>query len=240
MKVLVTGATGLVGGNLVRVLLEAGHEVAVLVRAGSDASTLRGLAVQPFTGDVLEPSSLGPAMEGCELVFHAAAVFAYWGYTRAALEDIAVGGTRNVLTAARAAGVRRLVMTSSSVVLGASATPRERDETCDQNEANPSSYTRSKVAQEQAAFETARALGLDLVVVCPTLTVGAHDYRLSPSNGNVANYLNDPLRCTFTGGCNIVSARDVAAGHLLAAEAGAGGRRYVLGSDNLRWRDVYA
>jgi dihydroflavonol-4-reductase len=239
MKTLVTGATGLVGGNLVRALLDGGHQVRVLVRPTSDASTLRGLAVERLSGDVLEAASLHGVADGCEVVFHAAAVFAYWGYTRGELEEIAVRGTCNVLAAARAAGVRRVVMTSSSVVLGSGAGPGVRDEDSRQNEPNPSSYTLSKMRQEQAALELARELDLDLVVVCPTLTVGGHDYRLSPSNGSLVNYLNDPLRSTFLGGCNIVSARDVATGHLIAAARGARGARYVLGSENLHWREVH-
>jgi dihydroflavonol-4-reductase len=223
----------------VRALLDAGHEVRVLVRPASDATTLRHLAVERLTGDVLQMDSLHGAADGCDVVFHAAAVFAYWGYTRSELEETAVHGTRNVLAAARAGGAQRVVMTSSSVVLGSSSTPLVRDEHSPQNETNPSSYTLSKMRQEEAAFDMAGDLGLDLVVVCPALTVGAHDYRLSPSNASIVNYLNDPLRSTFVGGCNIVSARDVAAGHLIAAERGTAGARYVLGSDNLHWREVH-
>jgi len=93
--------------------------------------------------------------------------------------------------------------------------------------------------QERTAFTIGEKLGLDVVAVCPTLVMGAYDYRLSPSNANIVNYLNDPFRSTFMGGCNIVSARDVAAGHILAAERGRAGCRYVLGSENLTWQKVH-
>lgn len=240
MKVLVTGATGIVGSNLVRALLTAGHGVRVLVRGPSDTRSLRGLPVEWHEGDVLDPASLPGAVRGRAVVFHAAAVFSYWGMSAEQQTDLAVRGTRNVLEAARRARGRRVVLTSSSVVLGSSATPRVLDEAGAVAEPDPSAYSRSKVEQEAAAFAIGEALGIEVVAVCPTLVIGAHDYRLSPSNANIVNYLNDPFRCTFLGGCNVVAAADVAAGHLLAAERGEPGSRYVLGAENLRWPELHA
>jgi dihydroflavonol-4-reductase len=153
--------------------------------------------------------------------------------------DLAVRGTSNVLEACRKARVGRVVVTSSSVVLGSTATRQILDEATAIEEPEPSAYTLSKVHQEKAAFEIGAKLGLDVVAVCPTLVMGAFDYRLSPSNANVVNYLNDPFRSTFIGGCNIVSAADVAAGHILAAERGTAGCRYVLGSENLTWQAAH-
>jgi dihydroflavonol-4-reductase len=239
VKSLVTGATGVVGSNLVRALLGASYEVRVLVRPTSDVRSLEGLAIERYEGDVLEPADLVAAAKGCSVVFHAAAVFAYWGYTADDQEDLAVRGTRNVLEAARQAGVRRVVITSSSVVLGSRATRRILDEAAEFEEPDPSAYTLSKVYQERAAFEIGAESGLEVVSVCPALAMGPFDYRLSPSNAYIVNYLNDPFRSTFIGGCNIVSARDVGAGHILAAERGRAGCRYVLGSENLTWREVH-
>ena len=239
MRALVTGATGIVGSNLVRALLAARHRVRVLVRASSDTCSLTGLAIDRYEGDVLRPDDLRPAAAGCDVIFHAAALFAYWGHSAEDQSDLAVRGTRNILESAKQAGVERVVVTSSSVVLGSSATPRARDEVATFDEPRPSAYVLSKLRQENVTFEIGDALGIDVVAVCPTLCVGPYDYRLSPSNAYIVNYLNDPFRSTFIGGCNIVSARDVAAGHVLAAERGKSGCRYVLGSENLDWHEVH-
>src|SRR5690349_14403374 len=239
MKALVTGATGIVGANLVRALLRASYDVRVLVRATSDLRALAGLAAERCEGDVMEASTLAAAAKGCDLVFHAAASFSYWGHSVEAQKDLAVRGTRNVLGAARDAGASRVVVTSSSVTLGSRDSPVVLDEENEFDEPDAAAYTLSKVAQENAAFESGAALGIEVVAVCPTLTVGAHDHRLSPSNAYIVNYLNDPLRSTFLGGCNIVSAQDVAAAHVIAAERGTANCRYVVGSDNLEWRQVH-
>ena len=220
MKALVTGATGIVGSNLVRALLRASHEVRVLVRPVSDARSLQNLPIERCEGDVLDPSSLLAAVKGRSLIFHAAAVFSYWGISADEQRELAEHGTRNVLEAARRASVRRVVVTSSSVVLGSTATRQVLDEASATDDPEPSNYTRAKIGQEAAAFKTGEKLGVEVVAVCPTLVVGGFDYRLSPSNANIVNYLNDPFRSTFIGGCNIVAARDVAAGHITAAQRG--------------------
>lgn len=237
---LVTGATGIVGSHVVRALLDAGHAVRVLVRPGSDRRALEGLAVELCEGDVLDPASVQAAAAGCAWVFHCAAVFSYADLSPEDQTDLAVRGTRHVLQAARRAGAQRVVVTSSSVTLGSTSTPQVLDEDAVFDERHPSAYTLSKVRQEQAAFEAGERLGLDVVAVCPTLVIGGQDYRLGPSNANLVNYLNDPLRSTFLGGCNVVNAADVARAHTLAARSGAPGQRYVAGSENLRWEALHA
>lgn len=239
MKALVTGANGLIGANLVRALLAAGHGARAFVRATSDLRSLAGLDVETVYGDVLEPETVVAAAEGCDVLFHAATVFAYWGHTSDELENVAVNGALNVVEAAKRAGVRRLVLTSSSVVLGSSTRPETRDESSEMREKDAPPYVISKVDQERAAFARAAELGLELVAVCPTMSVGAHDYRLSPSNAVITTYLKDPFKLTYPGGCNIVSASDVARGHVLVAEQGTAGERYLLGSENLEWPDIH-
>lgn len=239
MKALVTGANGLIGAHLVRALLADGHSVRAFVRRTSDLSTLAGLEAEFAHGDVLQPQTIEAAAEDCDVLFHTAAVFAYTGYTAERLTSIAVDGTRNVLRAARAAGIARVVLTSSSVVLGSSTQPEVREETDSLNEPSPPAYVRAKAAQERIAFETAENLGVDLVAVLPTITVGPYDLRLGPSNAIVCSYLQDPWKLTWPGGCNVVAAEDVARGHLLAALHGASGERYLLGSENLEWPRVH-
>lgn len=239
-RALVTGATGIVGAHIVRALLDDGHAVRVLVRAGSDRRAIEGLPVDACPGDVLDAASLRRAAEGCDWVFHAAAVFAYAGMGPEAQTDLAVRGTRLVLQAAQQAGASRAVVTSSSVTLGSTPHAQLLDEDAVFAEPNPAAYVRSKLAQEDAAFDAGRRLGLAVVAVCPTLVIGPHDHRLGPSNANLVNYLNDPFRSSFLGGCNVVAAPDVGRAHVLAARHAAAGRRYVAGGENLRWPALHA
>lgn len=236
---LVTGATGIVGSHVVRALLDAGHAVRVLVRPGSDRRAIDDMTVEILAGDVLEPRSVQRAAEGCTWVFHCAAVFAYSGHSPEEQTDLAVRGTRHVLQAASRAGARRAVVTSSSVTLGSTATPQVLDEDAVFAEPQPAAYTVSKLRQEEAAFEAGARLGLDVVAVCPALVIGGRDHRLGPSNANLVNYLNDPFRSTFLGGCNVVRAPDVGRAHLVAARRGTPGQRYVAGSENLRWEELH-
>lgn len=240
MKALVTGANGLIGANLLRELLREGVAAAGLVRATADLSSIAALPIELATGDVLDPASLAAAMAGRDMVFHTAVAFSYWGHDPAEMARTAVEGSLNVLAAAAAAGVRRVVMTSSSVTLGASYRREVRDETFSaQDDPDESAYVLAKIAQEREALAVAKRLGLEIVFACPTMSVGPFGASLGPSNGILTSYLADPLRMTWEGGCNIVSVRDVAAGHLILARRGAAGERYVLGSENLDWRDIH-
>ena len=237
MRILVTGANGIIGANLVRELLADGHEVRAFVREKSDLRSLRGLEIQIVLGDILQPDSLASAAEGCDLLFHAAAVFSYWSHAADELKKIAVEGTVNAVRAARRTGVRRVVLTSSSVVLGSNTEKVVRDEMGEFNETDV--YSIAKAKQEKAGFAHAERLGVELVAACPTMSVGPYDYRLGPSNAIICAYLSDPFKFTFPGGINIVSVRDVARGHILLAESGRPGWRYVLGSENLEWSTVH-
>jgi dihydroflavonol-4-reductase len=240
MKALVTGANGLVGANLVRALLGAGHEVTGLVRPTADCSVLEGLPLRLAVGDVLAEETLAEAARRQDVVFHTAVAFSYWGAEPGEITRTATAGSLNVLAAAAGAGVRRVVMTSSSVTLGAGLAPEVRDEDARaKDDARESDYVLAKIAQESAALAAAARLGVELVLACPTMSVGGFATRLGPSNGVITSYLADPLRLTWAGGCNIASVSDVAAGHLLLAEHGQPGARYVLGGENLTWREVH-
>jgi dihydroflavonol-4-reductase len=239
MKALVTGATGLVGANLTRALLSDGSAVRVLLRPQSDATALEGLGVEPVIGDVQDPASLEPAVTGCQVVYHCATPFAYWGETDQ--ERLAVDGAANVIRAAGKAKARRMVLTGSSVVFGSGETASVRNERDTPGPDEPvAPYMAAKLRQWREARKLAKRLGLKLISVCPTVVVGPHDHRLSPSNGIIVNYLNDPFRSTFPGGINIVAAADVARGHILAARRGQPGSSYILGGENVEWRQLHS
>lgn len=240
MRALVTGATGVVGANLVRALLAAGWSVRALVRPGPVRRALLNLPIESCPGDVLDHRSVAEAMEGVDVVFHAAARFAYRSVPAAELDRVAVDGTRTVVEAAATAKVRRVVLTSSSAIFGSSATPERRTEKSPLTPGDASSYAMSKVRQTRAAFSIARARGIDLIAACPTLTVGPWDYRLSESNAAIVRYLNDPFRSTFAGGCNLACAEDVARGHILLAEHGEPGESYLLGGTDVHWSELHA
>ncbi len=240
MKALVTGANGLIGANLLRELLRDGHEVVGLVRPTGGLTHIERLPVELALGDVLDPVSVEVAAVGCDVIFHTAVHFAYWGHATDELARTAVEGTRNVLMVAHDIGAR-VVMTSSSVTFGASYAPEVRDETrsADEPVSEEPAYVRAKIAQEREAISTASRLGVDLVIACPTMSVGPFGTSLGPSNSVITSYLADPLRLTWAGGCNIVSVRDVARGHAVLAERGVVGERYLLGSENLEWRAIH-
>ena len=207
MKVLITGGSGLIGANLARAAIAAGHEVRVLVRATSDVTQLRELPLELVTGDVRDYDAMFAAVGGCEVVFHPAVQFAYGAQAHEALEPIAIAGTENIVLASSRAGARRIVVTSSSVVFGYSVAPEARDEAVElATAASDPPYVRAKVRQARRAIELALETGIELVQTCPTMCVGAHGASLGPSNAVIAGYLGDPWRRTFRGGCNIVSA----------------------------------
>lgn len=239
MRALVTGSNGLIGSNIVRVLLHQGHQVRGLVRGTSNLRSLEGLDVELVQGDVLDQVSLDAAMEGCDVLFHTAGIFSYWGQDERQLEEVVLEGTRHALDAASRAGVARIVLTSSSVTCGSSPRPEPHDERDQLRDPDAPSYYLMKARQEREALDRADELGLDLVVVCPTVTVGGPDYRLLPSNAIIINYLNDPFSFTFPGGCNVVHVEDVALGHVLVAERGERGERYLIGSENMAWADIH-
>ena len=214
MRALVTGAAGLIGAHIVRALVGAGHEVRCLVRQTSRRGSLDGLPVTWVVVDLLDAGTgLDVACADCDMVFHTAAHYAYGGVNSVEQRRTAVVGTEALLRACARQGVRSVVVTSSSVVFG------YRDDAVGISEAavlasgdGEPSYVAAKIAQHRHSLRMAEVLGLDVRLACPTMTIGPTGSRLGPSNGMIAAYLVDPFGCTFSGGCNIVSARDVAAG----------------------------
>ena len=239
MKALVTGANGFIGAALVRELVERGYGVRALVRRTSDLRTLEGMPVEIVQGDVLDLPAFRDAARGCDVLFHTAGVFAYWGHAEDDLLQLSVVGAQNAVEAAALGGVSRVVLTSSSVIFGSTRRPVWRDEQCELRDPYPPAYIRAKAAQACAAFEVATERSVDLVAVCPTMVLGERDYRLVPSNRLIVAYLEDAFKATFPGGCNLVHVRDVARGHALVAERGESGASYLLGSENWEWWRIH-
>lgn len=233
---LVTGATGCVGANIVEALLGRGYTVRALRRASSKLDALAGLDPDYATGDVMDEASLSAAMAGCELVFHAAAVSQYWRNKPEAIYAANVGGTRNVLRAALAQGVQRVVFTSSVAVLGV---PTRRGQWLDESAVfnlRPAQfhYGHSKVLAE-AEVQRAVAEGLDVVIVNPVSVIGQRDVHFV--GGEILRTAKRGLLVAAPpGGMGIVAAKATGEGHVLAAERGRTGERYILNGENISHR----
>jgi dihydroflavonol-4-reductase len=226
---LVTGASGFLGWHVARVLLERGFSVRALVRPGSRVDSL---AIEPVAGDLRDAASLARAAAGCGLVFHVAADYRLWAKDPADLYRSNVEGTRNLLAAARQAGVERVVYTST---VGCIGVPHHGigDENMPVTLADMAGdYKRSKFQAEQVALEFARG-GLPVVIVNPTAPVGDHDVKPTPTGKIVADFLRGAMPAFIDTGLNVVDVRDTAEGHWLACQHGKVGERYILGSENL-------
>lgn len=234
-RALVTGATGCLGANVVAALLERGYAVRALRRQHSTLAALDGLEPELAVGDILDRSSLLEAMRGCELVFHVAAVSDYWRTPAARIYQVNVDGTRNVIEAALVAGVERLVYTSSSAALGAPRGNELLNEDCTFNlEPDRFPYGHSKHLAEQAVQEGI-GRGLDAVIVNPTGVIGARDVHFI-GGSLIREAKRGHLWVAPPGGLNWVDAETVGVGHVLAAERGKSGRRYILGGENVPHR----
>jgi dihydroflavonol-4-reductase len=238
-RVLVTGASGLIGSHVLQAALAAGYGARALARTPLPDDHPCVHETEVVTGDLRDPDALARAMCGCEAVFHVAAVYSYSRARASEMLEVNVDGTRNVLDAAAAAGVARVVVTSSCAtcgpVRGRPAT--EDDEMPAWEHSVP--YKRSKLAAERLAL-TRAAAGQDVVVVNPTTTVGPGDRRPTPSGRMIRDVLDGRIRGYISsGGLNLVGAADVARGHLLALQRGHSGQRYLLGGENLGMGELF-
>ena len=231
---LVTGATGFLGWHIARLLRAQGNHVRALCRPGS---SLRELDVERVTGDLREPDSLAKAIEGCDQLFHVAADYRLWSRDPKSLYESNVDGTRNILKAARDAQVKRIVYTSTVGCIGLPDEGLGDEDTPVSVGEMTGHYKRSKWLAEQVALDCARA-GQSVVVVNPTAPLGDHDWKPTPTGKIVVDFLRDKLTAFVDTGLNIVDAHDVAAGHVLAAERGRSGERYILGSENLTLQQI--
>jgi dihydroflavonol-4-reductase len=233
---LVTGASGFLGWHVARVLVERGHSVRALVRPGSRVDSLD---VQTITGDLRDPASLDRAVAGCGLVFHVAADYRLWAKDPGDLYRSNVDGTRNLLAAAKRAGVERVVYTSTVGCIGIPPGGLGNEDTPVSLEDMAGDYKRSKFLAEQVALEYARD-GFPVVIVNPTAPIGDHDPKPTPTGKIVVDFLNGNMPAFIDTGLNVVDVRDTAEGHLLACERGRAGERYILGSENLTLAEILA
>ncbi len=233
---LVTGASGFLGWHVARVLTEGGHRVRALAR---ESSRISDVEVDRVTGDLRDAASLDRAVAGCGLVFHVAADYRLWVKSPQEMYESNVGGTRNLIDAAQRAGVDRFVYTSTVGCIGvpAGGIGDESNPVTLQEMSGP--YKRSKFLAEQVAVEAAQA-GFPLVIVNPTAPVGGHDVKPTPTGKIILDFLNGAMPAYIDTGLNVVNARDVALGHLLACENGRIGERYILGAENLTLKGILA
>ena len=238
MKVLVTGATGFVGGNLARKLWEQGHEVMALVRPGSARAAMEGTGIQPVTGDILDRDSVDRAVQGCEAVFHCAAAYTFWSPDPDAIYRTNVDGTVNMLKAALQAGVSRVVYTSTVSTIGLPDWELSTEETLADPTHLAGHYKKSKYQAELAALDMV-SQGLPVIVVNPTTPVGPWDVKPTPTGRMVLDFLLGRIPAYVDTGMNLVDVEDVAAGHILAMERGQPGQRYLLGNRNVSLKEVF-
>jgi len=239
MNCFVTGGSGFIGANLIHELAARGHRVKALLRPNSDRRGLEGATYEAIEGDVLDAASLERGLQGCDWCFHVAASYHLWLKDYAPMYAANVEGTRTVLGAAVKAGCSRIVYTST---VGCIGLPVERDgvvtptdETAFCSEAQMSNhYKRSKWQAEQVALEMARA-GKPTVIVNPSAPIGPRDVKPTPTGQVIVDYLQRKLPAFLDTGLNWVHVRDVAIGHILAAERGRIGERYILGNAEGNW-----
>jgi dihydroflavonol-4-reductase len=228
--VLVTGANGFLGSAVVRALLADGSAVRAFVRAASDQRNLEGLSVELATGDLTDRATLRAAVKGCSAVFHVAADYRLWVTDPAPMYRANVDGSLHVLEEAAAAGVPRMVYTSSVAVLGINRDRTPADESTPVGlEDMVGHYKRSKYLAEQAVRKRAAELEYPLVTVNPSTPIGPRDIRPTPTGRILLDAAAGRMPAFVDTGLNLVHVDDCAYGHLLALERGVPGERYVLG-----------
>ena len=238
MNVLVTGATGFIGGNLARELWRRGDEVRALVRPNSNKLAIEGTGIIRVEGDILDRASVKRAVEGCEAVFHVAAAYTFWSKDPAEVFRTNVEGTVNVLEAAQEARVSRTVYTSTVGTIGIPKDDLGTEDTAIDPKSIHGHYKGSKFQAERKAMAIA-ADGMQLVVVNPTAPVGPWDVKPTPTGKIVLDFLRRKIPAYLKTGMNLVDVADVVEGHILALEKGKSSERYILGNRNVSLKEIF-
>jgi dihydroflavonol-4-reductase len=234
---LITGANGFVGCHVVRALAAHGTHVRALVRQGADRRALEGLDCELVVGDVRDREAVERAVRGCSEVYHVAADYRLWVMDDAPMYAANVEGTRNIIRAAHAARVRRIIHTSTVGALGIGADGLGREDSPVTLEAMVGSYKRSKFLAEQEAVKAAQE-GIPVVIVNPSTPIGPHDYKPTPTGRIIVDFLNRRMPAYVDTGLNLVAVEDCARGHLLAAYNGRIGEKYILGGENITLKEM--
>jgi dihydroflavonol-4-reductase len=237
MTTLVTGAAGFLGSHVARQLVARGDDVRVLVRASSSNRAISDLSLEYVTGDLRDAASLERAMNGVQRVFHVAADYRLWAKHPQDIYDSNVGGTKNLLEAAKRAGVGQLIYTSTvaTIAVDRPELPNEFTET--KLEQMIGHYKRSKWMAEQEVLKAAKE-GMPVIVAMPTTPVGPWDWKPTPTGKIILDFLNGKMPGYVETGLNFVGVEECAAGHLLVSEKGKIGERYLLGAENLTLKEV--
>lgn len=235
--ILITGGTGFIGSNLAAALLNQGCTVRILRRRDSGLRALEGLDVEHALGDVRDPDSLRLAMKGCDTVFHTAAVVSYWRKERPLMFDVNIRGTRNIVDCCIESGIQRLVHTSSIAAIGFPENGTTADET---NAFNWQKYDVGyRISKSEAEKEIQRgvSLGLNAVMVNPSVVIGERDIHFHGGQ-LIRDIRQKKIFYYIAGGMNMVYVGDVVRGHILAAERGRTGERYILSGTNLSHKEI--
>jgi dihydroflavonol-4-reductase len=237
-RTLLTGATGFIGAHVARALLARGAALRCLVRPTSRLDNVEGLEVELLEGDLTDSASLERALRGCRTVYHCAADYRFWARDPQELYRANIEGTENLMGAASRTGVERVVYTSSVGALAVLPGGTPADETTPVTlDKMIGHYKRSKFLAERVAERWAEQ-GLPVVIVNPSAPVGELDIRPTPTGGIIVDFLRGRMPAYVDTGLNLIDVRDVAQGHLLAAERGRVGERYILGHRNLTLLEV--
>jgi dihydroflavonol-4-reductase len=237
MTTLVTGATGFLGSHVTRQLVARGDDVRVLMRPSSNNRAISDLSLEYVTGDLRDPASLERAMNGVKRVFHVAADYRLWARRSREIYDSNVGGTKNLLAAAKKAGIEQLVYTSTVATIAVDR-PELPNESTDAKLAEMiGHYKRSKWMAEQEVLQSAKE-GLLAIIAMPTTPVGPWDWKPTPTGKIILDFLNGKMPGYVETGLNFVGVEECAAGHLLISGKGKIGERYLLGAENLTLKEV--